>query len=148
MKQRLAAAAVLGLSATLALAACGSSSKSSSSGGSASGAVTIKLVAADYGTGASNSSQTYWQGVAEGVFEDDGKARAGVSGVAGKEHYHQVIDVIAAFDRLARAEYAQGSRRFGPPDLDRTAWRAAVSQMLVDVLNEPNVADREPILVI
>ena len=52
MKQRLAAAAVLGLSATLALAACSSSSKSSSSGGSASGAVTIKLVAADYGTGA------------------------------------------------------------------------------------------------
>jgi multiple sugar transport system substrate-binding protein len=66
MKQRLAAAAVLGLSATLALAACSSSSKSASSGGgSASGAVTIKLVAADYGTGASNSSQTYWQGVAD-----------------------------------------------------------------------------------
>jgi multiple sugar transport system substrate-binding protein len=65
MKQRLAAAAVLGLSATLALAACSSSSNSSSSGGSASGAVTIKLVAADYGTGASNTSQTYWQGVAD-----------------------------------------------------------------------------------
>ncbi len=31
----------------------------------ASGAVTIKLVAADYGTGASNSSQTYWQNVAD-----------------------------------------------------------------------------------
>lgn len=64
MKQRLAAAAVLGLSASLALAAC-SSSSNSSSGGSAGGAVTIKLVAADYGTGASDSSQTYWQGVAD-----------------------------------------------------------------------------------
>ncbi|MBS2965810.1 extracellular solute-binding protein [Actinocrinis puniceicyclus] len=66
MKQRLAAAAVLGLSATLALTACGSSSKpSSSSGGSTSGAVAIKLVAADYGTGPANSSQTYWQHVAD-----------------------------------------------------------------------------------
>jgi len=66
MKRRLAAAAVLGLSASLALAACGSSSKSpSSSGGSASGATTIKLVAADYGTGAANTSQTYWQNMAD-----------------------------------------------------------------------------------
>src|SRR5438445_50687 len=65
MKRRLAAAAVLGLSASLALAACSSSSKSASSGGSSSGATTIKLVAADYGTGAANSSQTYWQGVAD-----------------------------------------------------------------------------------
>jgi multiple sugar transport system substrate-binding protein len=64
MKPRLAAAAVLGLSASLVLAACGSSSTSSSAG-STSGATTIKLVAADYGTGAANSSQTYWQGVAD-----------------------------------------------------------------------------------
>lgn len=92
--------------------------------------------------------QSYWQGVAEGVFLDDGKARAWVSGVAGRDQYHRVIDVIAAFDRLARAQYAQGSRRFGPPDLDRTAWRAAVSQMLVDVLTEQKAADREPISVI
>ncbi len=47
----------------------------------------------------------YWQGVADGVFADDGRARAWVSGVAGKD-YDRVIDVIAAFDRLARAEYA------------------------------------------
>jgi multiple sugar transport system substrate-binding protein len=65
MKRRLAAAAVLGLSGSLALAACGSSSSPSSAGGSSSGATAIKLVAADYGTGASNSSQTYWQTVAD-----------------------------------------------------------------------------------
>jgi hypothetical protein len=82
------------------------------------------------------------------VFEDDGKARAWVSGVAGRAEYHRVIDVIAAFDRLARAQYARSGRRLGPPDLDRPAWRAAVSQMLVDVLQEQTAADREPISVI
>jgi hypothetical protein len=56
-----------------------------------------------------------------------------VSGVAGRE-YHRVIDVIAAFDRLARAEYAVERRRFGPPELDRERWRARVSALLVDVL--------------
>ena len=92
--------------------------------------------------------QSYWQGVAEGVFLDDGKARAWVSGVAGRDQYHRVIDVIAAFDRLARAQYATGSRRFGPPDLDRAAWRAAVSQMLVDVLGEQEAREREALSVI
>jgi hypothetical protein len=86
--------------------------------------------------------------VSEGVFADDGKARAWVSGVAGRDQYHRVIDVIAAFDRLARAEYAQGSRRFGPPDLDRPAWRAAVSQMLVEVLGEQKTQDRASLSVI
>jgi hypothetical protein len=92
--------------------------------------------------------QSYWQGVSEGVFADDGRARAWVSGVAGRDQYHRVIDVIAAFDRLARAEYAQGSRRFGPPDLDRTAWRAAVCQMLVDVLGGREAPEPEPLSVI
>ena len=53
----------------MALTACGSSSSSSSSAkasGSAGGAVTLKLVAADYGTaGTANSSQAYWQGIAD-----------------------------------------------------------------------------------
>ncbi|MFC1433428.1 extracellular solute-binding protein [Streptacidiphilus sp. N1-3] len=51
----------------MALTACGSSSSSkpaaSSSGG---GSTTIKLLAADYGTaGGPDSSQTYWQGIAD-----------------------------------------------------------------------------------
>ena len=75
----------------------------------------------------------YWQGVEEGVFADDGRARAWVSGVAGKD-YGRVIDVIAAFDRLARAEYAVERRRFGPPELDRERWRERVSALLVEVL--------------
>ncbi|HEV3170655.1 MAG TPA: extracellular solute-binding protein [Actinocrinis sp.] len=64
MKRRLAAAAVIGLSASVTIAACGSSSPASSSGSGSGGKTTIKIVAADYGTGASNTSQTYWQNVA------------------------------------------------------------------------------------
>jgi multiple sugar transport system substrate-binding protein len=62
MKRRLATAAVIGLTASLSLTAC-SSSSSSSGGSSASGKTTIKLVAADYGTNSSNTSQKYWQNV-------------------------------------------------------------------------------------
>jgi hypothetical protein len=42
--------------------------------------------------------------------------------------------VIAAFDRLARAEYAVEQRRFRPPVLDSEAWRERVAGLLVDVL--------------
>ena len=62
MKRRYAAVAALCVATALALTACGSSSKGSSS---ATGATTLKLVAADYGTGPSNTSQTYWQGIAD-----------------------------------------------------------------------------------
>jgi hypothetical protein len=78
----------------------------------------------------------YWQGVTDGVFAADGHARAWVSGVAGADAYHRVIDVIAAFDRLARTEYAVKRRRFGPPELDRERWRATVANLLVEVLGE------------
>jgi hypothetical protein len=76
----------------------------------------------------------YWQGVADGAFADDGKVRAWVSGVAGRHAYHRVIDVIAAFDRLARAEYAVELRRFRAPVLDSEAWRQRVAALLVEVL--------------
>ena len=67
MSKRLFGTAALAVAAMLAVAACGSSSSSSSggSGGSSAsgGNVTLKLVAADYGTGASNTSSKYWQGI-------------------------------------------------------------------------------------
>lgn len=62
MKRRYAAVAALCVATALALTACSSSGKGSSS---ASGSTTLKLVAADYGTGPSNTSQTYWQGIAD-----------------------------------------------------------------------------------
>ncbi len=77
---------------------------------------------------------SYWQGVEEGVFDDDGRVRAWVSGVAGPQAYHLVIDVIAAFDRLAKTQFVLQRRRFGPPVLDRERWRAAVTAQLVEAL--------------
>ena len=62
MRKRQFAAAVAAVAVVLALAACGSSSSSGGSGGSG-GATTLKLVAADYGTGAANTSAKYWQGI-------------------------------------------------------------------------------------
>ena len=52
--------AALAATAALALAAC---SSSGSSGGSSSGTTTLKLVVADYGTGPSNASAKYWDGI-------------------------------------------------------------------------------------
>jgi multiple sugar transport system substrate-binding protein len=62
MKRRYASVAALCVATALALTACSSSGNGSSS---ASGSTTLKLVAADYGTGPSNTSQTYWQGIAD-----------------------------------------------------------------------------------
>lgn len=60
MKRRLAAAAAIGLSAAMALSACSSSSSGSSKG------VTLHFFGADYGTaGTANSTQAYWQGIAD-----------------------------------------------------------------------------------
>jgi multiple sugar transport system substrate-binding protein len=64
MRKRLFGTAVAAVVAALAVAACGSSSSGGSSSGS-SGDATLKLVAADYGTGPSNTSAKYWQGIAD-----------------------------------------------------------------------------------
>jgi multiple sugar transport system substrate-binding protein len=64
MSKRLFATAVLAVAAMVAITACGSSSSGGSGGsGSSGGDVTLKLVAADYGTGPSNTSSKYWQGI-------------------------------------------------------------------------------------
>lgn len=65
MKRHILTAAALGVSVVLALTACSSSSSGSKSA-SAGGVTTINLLAADYGTaGTANSSQSYWQGIAD-----------------------------------------------------------------------------------
>jgi len=64
MRKRVVAMATV-LAAGLGVAACGGSSNSGGgSAGSHGGDVTLKLVAADYGTGPSNTSSKYWQGIA------------------------------------------------------------------------------------
>jgi multiple sugar transport system substrate-binding protein len=60
MKRSVAAGVALGAVFVLVLSACGSSKKAT---GGTGGAVTLSLVAADYGTGPANSSQKYWAGV-------------------------------------------------------------------------------------
>jgi multiple sugar transport system substrate-binding protein len=60
MKRGVVAAMTLSAAAALALGGCGSSNA-----GGGGGAITLKLVAADYGTGPQNSSQKYWQGIAD-----------------------------------------------------------------------------------
>jgi multiple sugar transport system substrate-binding protein len=59
--RRICGGAAFAAAAALALAACSSSGGGSSSGGS--GTTTLKLVVADYGTGPSNASATYWNGI-------------------------------------------------------------------------------------
>jgi multiple sugar transport system substrate-binding protein len=67
MKRGLMAAEALSAAAALVVSACSSSTKSSSSGGTGStgGSTTLKLVGADYGTGPQNTTQKYWQGIAD-----------------------------------------------------------------------------------
>lgn len=86
--------------------------------------------------------QAYWQGREEGLFDDDDRVRAWISGVAGRGNYHLVIDVIAAFDALARSEYAVEQRRFRRPTLDQPRWRAAVTSALVDTLGAETLDQR------
>jgi multiple sugar transport system substrate-binding protein len=64
MRKRLIATALVAVATAVGVAACGSSSSGGSGSGSGSGGkVTLKLVAADYGTGPANTSTKYWQGI-------------------------------------------------------------------------------------
>ena len=64
--------AALAATAALTLAACSSGGSSGGSSGSGS-TTTLKLVVADYGTGPSNASATYWNGIVT-AFEKIGRA--------------------------------------------------------------------------
>lgn len=63
MRRRLIGAITLATAAMVAVSGC--SSSGGSSGGSGGGNVALKLVVADYGTGPSNSSAKYWQGIVD-----------------------------------------------------------------------------------
>ncbi|MGH2894634.1 MAG: extracellular solute-binding protein [Solirubrobacteraceae bacterium] len=65
MRKRLFATVLAAVVAAGALAACGSSSSGGGSGSGSGGKVTLKLVAADYGTGPGNTSAKYWQGIVD-----------------------------------------------------------------------------------
>ena len=69
MRKRLLGTAAATVAIVLALAACGSSSPGGSNAGSGGGNVTLKLVAADYGTGPANTSAKYWQSIVNAFHE-------------------------------------------------------------------------------
>jgi hypothetical protein len=79
----------------------------------------------------------YWQGVEEGVFADEGRPGDWIGGFVGAGDYGIVIRAIAAFDTLAKAQYADVRRRRLLPDrieVRNDEWRDVVERMLVESL--------------
>lgn len=91
-------AAVAALGMTAALSGCGSDT--------GSGDVTLRMVAADYGTGAENSSQKYWDDVA-GKFEKDNP------GIKVEVSVYSWKDVDRKVAEMVKAGKAPTSRRSG-----------------------------------
>jgi multiple sugar transport system substrate-binding protein len=85
--------AALAAAAALALAACGSSG--SSGGGSGSGgAATLKLVVADYGTGASNASAKYWDTIVSAFEKAHPDIKVNVTSIAWTNFDQEVQTMI------------------------------------------------------
>jgi hypothetical protein len=89
----------------------------------------------------------YWEGVKEGVFTDHGRPGDWIGSFVGPHDYGVVINVIAAFDRLARTAYADVEHRRWAPDrvvIRQREWQAAVEQVLVSVLSETETHAAQP----
>ena len=84
--------AALAATAALALAACGSGG--SSGGGSGSGSTTLKLVVADYGTGPSNASAKYWDGIVSAFEKAHPDIKVNVTSIAWTNFDQQVQTMI------------------------------------------------------
>ncbi|MDT4973813.1 MAG: multiple sugar transport system substrate-binding protein, partial [Pseudonocardiales bacterium] len=91
MKPALIASVALSAAAVLALSACGGSSGSSASN---SGTTTLKLVAADYGTGPANTSQKYWQGIADAFHAQNPKITVKVQAINWNDFDNQVQTMV------------------------------------------------------
>ncbi|MFE3515453.1 ABC transporter substrate-binding protein [Streptomyces sp. NPDC059166] len=104
-----AAVAALGMAATLS--GCGSDS----AGG---GDVTLRLVAADYGTGEANSSQKYWDGVAEKFEQQNPGIDVEVSVYSWKDVDRKVAEMVKAGEAPdiaqigAYADYAEAGKLY------------------------------------
>ncbi|HEY2340726.1 MAG TPA: hypothetical protein VGH75_09365, partial [Steroidobacteraceae bacterium] len=92
MRRSLIGAVALAATMALTIGACGSSS--GGGGSSASGNVTLKLVAADYGTGPSNSSQIYWQGIADAFHQANPTITVKVTTINWNDFDNQVQTLI------------------------------------------------------
>src|SRR5246127_5257933 len=82
----------LAATAALALAAC--SSSGSSGGGSGSGSPTLHPVVADYGTGPSNASAKYWDGIVSAFEKAHPNIKVNVTSIAWTNFDQQVQTMI------------------------------------------------------
>ena len=85
--------AALAAAAALALAACSSSGSSSASGGGG-GTTTLKLVVADYGTGPSNASAKYWDGIVTAFEKAHPDIKVNVTSIAWTNFDQQVQTMV------------------------------------------------------
>lgn len=97
MRRRFLGAVAVATAAALTIAGC-SSSKSGGSGGGSTGAqggdVTLKLVAADYGTGPANSSQKYWEAIAAAFHAKNPSITVSVTTINWNDFDNQVQTMI------------------------------------------------------
>jgi len=93
MKRGLIAAVTLSAAVALAVSACGSSNNSSNNSGG-SGSTTLKLVAADYGTGPQNTSQKYWQGIVDAFHTQNPKVTVTVQTINWNDFDNQVKTMV------------------------------------------------------
>jgi multiple sugar transport system substrate-binding protein len=92
MRRNLIGAVAMAATMALTIGACSSSSGGGS--GSSSGNVTLKLVAADYGTGPSNTSQKYWQGIADAFHKANPTITVKVTAINWNDFDNQVQTLI------------------------------------------------------
>ena len=90
MKRHLMAAMAMSAAAALTISGC----SSSGGGGSSSGSTTLKLVAADYGTGPANSSTKYWQGIADAFHAANPKITVKVQTINWNDFDKQVTNMV------------------------------------------------------
>jgi multiple sugar transport system substrate-binding protein len=90
MKRRLLGPVSLALTAALTITGCGSSG----GGGGTNGTTTLKLVAADYGTGPENTSQKYWQDIADAFHKQNPKITVKVQTINWNDFDDQVKTMV------------------------------------------------------
>jgi multiple sugar transport system substrate-binding protein len=91
MKRGLVSVLALGAAAALALSAC---SSSKDKGGGSNGTTTLKFVGADYGTGPANSSQKYWQDIADAFHAQNPKITVKVQTINWNDFDNQVQTMV------------------------------------------------------
>jgi hypothetical protein len=77
----------------------------------------------------------YWQGLAEGAFDQAERASAEIRQLVPERDFQLVMEAIRALDSLGKRRFVQrrGLRR----TLDEVAWRDTVERLLLDALAVP-----------